>query len=343
MKMSQFITECENFKHSKEYFDIYKEACELDLADLWLEQQYFADVTKKEGIFTESYFMEAAADEEKKEVQENSNKKEEGFFKKIWNVVLNAIVRFLTWIGKKLKNLMSKVVYHSNVSKELIRALISALEKSDLKEFKLVDYLNTPAYKTAIPNIDSEDRAAIQELDEDKKKILLCFAASKYHYSLEEYIKKHNNNPVLNLYALEMVSRTSKTGDQLAFVTKIVDDAVMDMKDFTLEDKYWKDFTNVVDKFTNIQSIANSIREIPESQKNADGSAKQLSEKVQKFVSAIPSTIEFYKGIVHDIGVIDEMVGDTVRANDEEAQKKKEEPKPEKSDTAEGETEQPQS
>ena len=339
MKMSQFIMECENFEHSKEYFDIYKEACELDLADLWLEQQYFADVTKKEGIFTESYFMEAAADAQKKEVEENSNKKSEGFFKKIFNVVLNAIVRFLTWVGKKLKNLVSKVVYHSNASKEQIQALTSALEKSDLSQFKLVKYLNTPAYKTAIPNIDSEDRAAIQELDEDKKKILLCFAASKYHYSLEEYIKDHGGHPVIDLLAMGKIALTSSNGDQLAFVTKIVDAANMDMKDFTLEIKYWKTFTDLTGKFTDISSIAKNIQNIPATQTNADGTAKQLSEKVQKFVAAIPTTIDFYNGIVNDIAAIDKMVGDVVKAKSEEDQKKKEEPAAE-SQKAEGESQQ---
>ena len=60
---------------------------------------------------------------------------------------------------------------------------------------------------------------------------------------------------------------------------------------------------------------------------------------MQKFVAAIPTSIEFYSGIVNDIAAIDKMVGDTVRAKSEEDQKKKEE-SAEEAPKAEGESQQ---
>lgn len=90
MKVSQFITECENYSYSKEYFTLYKEACELDLASTM-------------GIYTE-------ATEEKKE----------GFFKKIWNGIISLLKKFWNWI---------KSFFTKNNPKDSIEKAQKAIEK----------------------------------------------------------------------------------------------------------------------------------------------------------------------------------------------------------------------
>ena len=96
MKLSTFITECENYSYSKEYFTLYKEACELDLASTM-------------GIYTE-------ATEEKKE----------GFFKRIWNGIISLLKKFWNWL---------KSFFVKNNPKDSIEAAQKAIEE-ERKKYK---------------------------------------------------------------------------------------------------------------------------------------------------------------------------------------------------------------
>ena len=73
MRLSTFLQSCENFQYSKEYFDLYKEAAELDLYDLYQE-------TYTESVYTEN------------------TEKKEGFFKKIWNGIISLLQKFWKWL-----------------------------------------------------------------------------------------------------------------------------------------------------------------------------------------------------------------------------------------------------
>ena len=98
MTIKELILENDNFAHSEEAFEIYKESCELNVLNAWIEcQEYKAfDST---SVFTEA--DDTALDAAK----EKASAKEEALHKKIWNTikttakkVWNAIIKIINKI-----------------------------------------------------------------------------------------------------------------------------------------------------------------------------------------------------------------------------------------------------
>ena len=98
MTIKELILENDNFAHSEEAFEIYKESCELNVLNAWIEcQEYKAfDST---SVFTEA--DDSALDAAK----EKASAKEEALHKKIWDrikttakKVWNAIIKIINKI-----------------------------------------------------------------------------------------------------------------------------------------------------------------------------------------------------------------------------------------------------
>ena len=106
MTINDFLEYCENFTSSKEYFDLYKEATELDVSELWLEHQCYLDLQDKtDENFNESYYVEAASAETEENIAKNTEEKKDGFFKNIWKKIksiFNSILGFFKGIWQKI-------------------------------------------------------------------------------------------------------------------------------------------------------------------------------------------------------------------------------------------------
>ena len=95
MTIKELILENDNFAHSEEAFEIYKESCELNVLNAWIEcQEYKAfDST---SVFTEA--DDTALDAAK----EKASAKEEALHKKIWDKIKNT--------AKKVWNAIIKII-----------------------------------------------------------------------------------------------------------------------------------------------------------------------------------------------------------------------------------------
>jgi hypothetical protein len=95
MTIKELILENDNFAHSEEAFNIYKESCELNVLNAWIECQEHKAFTNA-SVFTEA--DDTALDAAK----EKASAKEEALHKKIWNAikatakkVWNAIIKII--------------------------------------------------------------------------------------------------------------------------------------------------------------------------------------------------------------------------------------------------------
>ena len=80
MTIKELILENDNFAHSEEAFEIYKESCELNVLNAWIECQEHKAFTNCD-MFTEADDNALSAAKEKAEA------KEEALYKKIWDKI----------------------------------------------------------------------------------------------------------------------------------------------------------------------------------------------------------------------------------------------------------------
>ena len=98
MTIKELILENDNFAHSEEAFEIYKESCELNVLNAWIECQEYKAFDSS-SVFTEA--DDTALDAAK----EKASAKEEALHKKIWDrikttakKVWNAIIKIINKI-----------------------------------------------------------------------------------------------------------------------------------------------------------------------------------------------------------------------------------------------------
>jgi len=107
----ELILEYENFAHSKEHFEMMKECYEIELMTQYAESQQFmvenmAEIREQYTEFDESYFIEATDEETAKDVASAAASKKEGFLKKAWNKIMEAlrnVGRFFVRIFENLR------------------------------------------------------------------------------------------------------------------------------------------------------------------------------------------------------------------------------------------------
>ena len=105
MDLREYVEYCRNFEYSKDFYNLYKEASEIDLATIYTESQsaMMDYPTMFEGVSAQ-YLMEKS-EEKAEEVKEKTGEKKEGFFRKIWGYIVkawNAVISFFKGIKNKL-------------------------------------------------------------------------------------------------------------------------------------------------------------------------------------------------------------------------------------------------
>ena len=95
MTIKELILENDNFAHSEEAFEIYKESCELNVLNAWIECQEHKAFDST-SVFTEA--DDTALDAAK----EKASAKEEALHKKIWNTIKTT--------AKKVWNAILKII-----------------------------------------------------------------------------------------------------------------------------------------------------------------------------------------------------------------------------------------
>lgn len=147
---NDFVAECATYEHSREHYDLLKECSEITLMEKYIEDQQFienvAELTINESVtFTESYFAEAASEEQKEAVKTSVEKKKANVWTKIMNgikKVINAIISFFKKFAAKLtKTSAEATALHNALKKhnlrqaeynELGKQLEAAAKRSDI-------------------------------------------------------------------------------------------------------------------------------------------------------------------------------------------------------------------
>ena len=100
--IGQFITECENYQYSQEYYELLKECSELKLMERYLENQDFMEGVSSDEEFTEGFLMEAGNEETKGNVKKSFKEKSSSAWNKIVTTAKNLLkkaINFFTKIG----------------------------------------------------------------------------------------------------------------------------------------------------------------------------------------------------------------------------------------------------
>lgn len=140
-----FLTECENYKHSNECYETMKEAAEIVLIEQFIIDQRFNARNKE--TFTEGYLMESVSDEYIAEAEESLFKKAGALCKKIVDGIVKAVTNFFKWLKTSVTKLFKKkeVKVEANKlseeeRKELASEIVKVIEENqkDKKEIKIV-------------------------------------------------------------------------------------------------------------------------------------------------------------------------------------------------------------
>lgn len=115
MKVSQFQKECETLPYSQIYFNLYKESTELDIIESYMESAYFQE----------------APVEQQKEIKQEAQEKQQGFFSNIWSKIKSLFIRFWNWV--KSFFVKKKVENHIQQAQESIEDSL-ARQKKELEE-----------------------------------------------------------------------------------------------------------------------------------------------------------------------------------------------------------------
>ena len=149
MTINEILEEYENFTSSKEYFDLYKEAAALDVAELWLEHQCYLEFQdKSDENFNESYFIEEASNETTQKVAKETEKKKDGFFKNIWNKIkglFNTIIGFF-------KGLWNRI---SGASEDVKTQVETAITENDVETLKNMAKVSVTVHKRNFGKMDT--------------------------------------------------------------------------------------------------------------------------------------------------------------------------------------------
>jgi hypothetical protein len=101
--LGDFVNECELYKYSKEHFELVKEASELRLMEMYLENQRFMYenpeiIQEAVEVVDENFFMESVDEDNIEALEEKFAEKTEGFRKKldgIWTTLYSIWKSFI--------------------------------------------------------------------------------------------------------------------------------------------------------------------------------------------------------------------------------------------------------
>lgn len=96
------VLELENYKYSKEHYELMKESAELLLMDQFVENQRF--MKENTVNFTEGYLIEATSEEQIQQITESINEKAG----KIWITISASVKKYVGAVMTYIKNLFAK-------------------------------------------------------------------------------------------------------------------------------------------------------------------------------------------------------------------------------------------
>ena len=121
--IGEFLKECEAHPYSRERYEIVKESIEIDLMSLYLENYEYIKECKEydEEIHESVMFTEATEGKESVKIDDSKiNEAKEGFFKRIWRLIVrifkkilasfNAMGTFFSRMIKKRDSDVNKVI-----------------------------------------------------------------------------------------------------------------------------------------------------------------------------------------------------------------------------------------
>ena len=119
----QFITECDNYQYSQEYFDILKESMEIDLMERYIKNQEFLIESGIDvSTFTESYFMEAD-NKSVEDVKGKVNEKKKNLFKRFLEFIVRQGKRFINFLRSGFSKIFKINQDNKNLEKEVVDSL----------------------------------------------------------------------------------------------------------------------------------------------------------------------------------------------------------------------------
>ena len=154
MTIKELILENDNFAHSEEAFEIYKESCELNVLNAWIECQ-------EHKAFSDSSVFTEADDTALSAAKEKASAKEEALHKKIWDKIKKAATRVWNAILKIINKILRVlgVMRMPTLSKEQKEALLKGEWSLQSEANTLIS--NISQQYTGIPYVTADSFTAI--------------------------------------------------------------------------------------------------------------------------------------------------------------------------------------
>jgi len=129
MTIKDFILECENYSHSKEHYELMKEAYEIDLMNQYVSDQLYM----KENAMFEGYYSEAAEEDKVEEVKNEANAKTESLLDKIGKKLKEIIDGFIAFLAKFIPALRKQVEEEKKDEKDILDEEVPSTKEDDNK------------------------------------------------------------------------------------------------------------------------------------------------------------------------------------------------------------------
>ena len=176
MTIREFILECENYEHSKEHYQLLKEASELDLLNQFIsDQEYMLEHRESlfaaDSPFTESYFTEKIDKEKIDDLKEKAVEKAGNIKKTIIGIFKKIITALKGFFGR----FMDKMKDHNERQKAIV-AYIKANKISEQQWNTIVEI--------------------VKEVEENKDHIwdFECGANDRYKLKFEDKVPSNYEN-----------------------------------------------------------------------------------------------------------------------------------------------------
>ena len=273
MTVNEFYNELKSYKYSKEYFSLYKEACELDIFDLYTEEK-----------------------------NEDGNEKKGNFITRIWNTLKNGIIRFVKWIIKKIKMIKRKVISKTEYTKEEVDKILETMIEGIPNKLFLLDYMKKPSKK--LPKFKFNDylKKEYDESEEKYKNMFYSILTKRYVYDVEKYNKDKNVN-VVTLDTIKHYASLENKGNLLENIKfgfsymkgVLYSEFIVDLN---VSEDMLKELEEFLDKFSELNPFETGELKsvVAKNEKYADA-AKSVSEMMKN----ISDSMIFYSYVFNDI------------------------------------------
>lgn len=173
---NDLIVACENFGYSKEYYEMMKEAAEIDLMNIYVANQEYmsenADYITECADVLDGYFQEATGSENVANVKKNAVGKSNNLFKRIWakiKQIFRAIINFFRRFTGHTEQHMARINAYKDLLKIETSKIPGASEIVDKYEKKIRDLdiivldANGRPIKFGKPGAKSDNRIKVMQ------------------------------------------------------------------------------------------------------------------------------------------------------------------------------------